>query len=44
MKKLNKKAALVFNTLIGKMNGEQHLKIDNTDGAFMSITIEKIQS
>ncbi len=44
MKKLNKKAALVFNTLISKMNGEQHLKIDNTDGVFMPITIEKLQS
>jgi hypothetical protein len=43
MKKLNKIAALVFNTLISKMNGEQHLKIDNTEGVFMAITIEKLQ-
>ena len=38
MKKLNNKATLVFNTLIRSMNGEQHLKIDNTDGVFMPIT------
>ncbi len=42
MKKLNKKAARVFNAMINLMNGKEHQKIDNTNGAFMPVVIEKV--
>ena len=44
MKKINQKAAKVFNNMIALMNGEQHLKIDNTEGSFMPLSIEQLGS
>jgi hypothetical protein len=43
MKKLNKKAARVFNAMIKLMGENDHLKIDNTNGTFMPVVIEKVQ-
>lgn len=42
MKKLSLKAAQVFNTLIEKMEGKDYLKLDNSDGAFMPLSIERL--
>ncbi len=44
MKKINQKAAKVFNTLLGKMNGEDHLKLDNSEGSFMPVSIERLST
>ncbi len=42
MQKINKQAAEIFNKMIELMNGEDHLKIDNTEGTFMPVHIEKL--
>ncbi|NPE30774.1 hypothetical protein HNV12_23035 [Methanococcoides sp. SA1] len=41
MKRINQKATQVFNKLIKLMKGEDHLKLDNSNGAFMPINIER---
>lgn len=43
MEKINKKAAEVFNTLIAKMNGEQHLRIGEYGETIMPVCIEILQ-
>ncbi len=40
MKKLNQKATKVFNTVIEKLNGSDHIKIDNS--SFMPLVVEKL--
>jgi hypothetical protein len=42
MKNLSKKAATVFNAMIKLMGENDHLKIDNTNGTFMPVVIEKL--
>jgi hypothetical protein len=44
MKKINQKAAKIFNALIKQMKGEDHLKLDNSKGAFMPVSIERLSS
>lgn len=44
MKRINQKAAQVFNTLINLMKGEDLLKLDNVNGAFMPINIERLST
>lgn len=42
MKKLSIQSAKVLTKIINMMNGEDYLKIDNTNQAFMPVVIEKI--
>jgi len=44
MKSLNKYAAGVFNTILGRLaaEGDEHIKIDNTDGAFMPLCVNRL--
>lgn len=44
MKKINQKAAKIFNALIKQMKGEDHLKLDNSNGAFMPVSIERLST
>lgn len=44
MKKINQKAAKIFNVLIKQMKGEDHLKLDNSNGAFMPVSIERLST
>ena len=41
MKPINQSAKKVMDNITGKLNGKDHLKIDNTDGAFMPVVVEK---
>jgi len=42
LKALNKKAETIFYKLIEKINEDGYVKIDNTNGAFMPVSVEKI--
>lgn len=42
MKKINLEAAQVFNCLIKRMKGKDYLKLDNSEGFFLPIIIEKL--
>ena len=42
MKRLNQNSSEIFVKLIGLMKSEQHLKIDNSQGSFMALSIEKL--
>lgn len=44
MRKINKEAASIFNKLVKLMNGENHARIDNTNGVFMPVHIERLQT
>jgi|ETNmetMinimDraft_26_1059896.scaffolds.fasta_scaffold61403_2 hypothetical protein len=44
MKKINQISASIFNKLVALMGENDHLKIDNSDGCFMPIVIEKLGS
>lgn len=39
-KKLNAKSTKVFEQIIAQLNGKNHVKIDNSNGAFMPVTVE----
>jgi len=40
MRQLNKGATKTFNKVVSIMGSESHIKIDNTDGVFMSLSFE----
>ncbi len=42
MKSINQKSAEIFNKLVGLLDEEGHVKIDNTDGVFMYVSFEKL--
>ncbi|MDD2387934.1 MAG: hypothetical protein PHP52_14255 [Bacteroidales bacterium] len=42
MKKLNKQSAVIFNKIIQQLNGSDHIIIDNSEGTFMSLYVEKL--
>ena len=42
MEKLNIKTAIIFNSLIEKLNGSDSIKIDNAPGVFMAAHLEKL--
>lgn len=42
MKKLNKQSAVIFNKIIQRLNGSDHIIIDNSEGTFMSLYVEKL--
>lgn len=44
MKKINQQSAQVFKALLDKMNGEDYLKLDNSEGSFMPLSIERLSS
>lgn len=44
MKKINQKATKVFNKLIELMDGKDYLKLDNSDGSFMPLSIERLST
>ncbi len=44
MKKLNKQAVTVFNSMIALLGTQDSIKIDNAPGEFMYVSIEKLQS
>jgi len=41
---LNKQATEIFNALISKVNGNGYVKIDNTNGVFMPLSIDLLQT
>lgn len=43
MKKLNQKAAKVFNKLILKLNDQGYLKLDASEGTFMPVVLEQLR-
>lgn len=42
MRTINKSGAAVFNKLIALMNGKTSIKIENSNGTFMAVHLEKI--
>jgi len=42
-KTLNKQSTKIFKQIISKLNGSEHIKINNSD-AFMSLSVEKLQT
>lgn len=40
MKPINKTAAIIFDHLVSLLNGENHIKIDNSNGIFMPLSFE----
>ena len=42
MKMLNKKATGIFNIILGLLGENDYIKIDNTNGAFMPLSVERL--
>jgi len=44
MRTINKRAAVVFNSMIKRLDQKSSIKIDNSRGAFMPVHLEKIET
>lgn len=42
MNYLNKNAARIFGELVKRLNGEDHVRIDNTNSKFMPVVVERL--
>lgn len=40
LKKLNAKSTKVFEQIIAQLDGKNHIRIDNTEGAYMPVVVE----